>query len=48
MHVGALRAWEGKPPVGIKVVIEGMEEVGSAFIDLPALAARSCSPPTRW
>jgi acetylornithine deacetylase/succinyl-diaminopimelate desuccinylase-like protein len=27
-HVGALRAWEGKPPVGIKVVIEGQEEVG--------------------
>lgn len=30
-HVGALRAWEGQPPVGIKVVIEGQEEVGSAF-----------------
>jgi acetylornithine deacetylase/succinyl-diaminopimelate desuccinylase-like protein len=29
MHVGALRAWEGTPPVGIRVVIEGMEEVGS-------------------
>jgi acetylornithine deacetylase/succinyl-diaminopimelate desuccinylase-like protein len=27
-HVGALRAWEGKPPVGIKIVIEGQEEVG--------------------
>lgn len=27
--VGALRAWDGRPPVGIKVVIEGMEEVGS-------------------
>ncbi len=35
MHVGALRAWEGKPPVGIKVVIEGMEEVGSAFSSFP-------------
>jgi cysteinylglycine-S-conjugate dipeptidase len=35
MHVGALRAWEGKPPVGIKVVIEGMEEVGSAFSAYP-------------
>jgi acetylornithine deacetylase/succinyl-diaminopimelate desuccinylase-like protein len=35
MHVGALRAWEGKPPVGIKVVIEGMEEVGSAFSSYP-------------
>ena len=35
MHVGALRAWEGRPPVGIKVVIEGMEEVGSAFSVFP-------------
>jgi cysteinylglycine-S-conjugate dipeptidase len=30
MHVVALRAWEGSPPVGINLVIEGMEEVGSA------------------
>jgi len=36
MHVGALRAWEGTPPVGIKVVIEGQEEVGSAFTTYPA------------
>jgi acetylornithine deacetylase/succinyl-diaminopimelate desuccinylase-like protein len=35
MHVGALRAWEGKPPVGIKLVIEGQEEVGSAFSSYP-------------
>jgi cysteinylglycine-S-conjugate dipeptidase len=35
MHVGALRAWEGRPPVGVKVVIEGMEEVGSAFSVYP-------------
>jgi acetylornithine deacetylase/succinyl-diaminopimelate desuccinylase-like protein len=35
MHVGALRAWDGRPPVGIKVVIEGMEEVGSAFSAFP-------------
>jgi cysteinylglycine-S-conjugate dipeptidase len=35
MHVGALRAWQGRPPVGIKVVIEGMEEVGSAFSVFP-------------
>jgi cysteinylglycine-S-conjugate dipeptidase len=27
-HIGALRAWSGRPPVGVKVVIEGMEEVG--------------------
>lgn len=28
--VGALRAWQGRPPVGITVVVEGMEEVGGA------------------
>ena len=27
-HIGALRAWDGRPPVGIKLVIEGQEEVG--------------------
>jgi acetylornithine deacetylase/succinyl-diaminopimelate desuccinylase-like protein len=27
-HVGALRAWDGRPPVGIEIVIEGQEEVG--------------------
>jgi acetylornithine deacetylase/succinyl-diaminopimelate desuccinylase-like protein len=35
MHIGALRAYGGKPPVGIKVVIEGQEEVGSAFTTYP-------------
>jgi acetylornithine deacetylase/succinyl-diaminopimelate desuccinylase-like protein len=35
MHVGALRAWDGRPPVGIKIVIEGQEEVGSAFSTFP-------------
>jgi acetylornithine deacetylase/succinyl-diaminopimelate desuccinylase-like protein len=33
VHVGALRAWEGKPPVGIKILIEGQEEVGSVLED---------------
>ena len=28
-NVGALRAWDGRPPVGIKLLIEGQEEVGS-------------------
>jgi acetylornithine deacetylase/succinyl-diaminopimelate desuccinylase-like protein len=31
-HVGALRAWDGRPPVGVKVVIEGMEEVGGGAV----------------
>ncbi|HEY8548382.1 MAG TPA: M20/M25/M40 family metallo-hydrolase [Vicinamibacterales bacterium] len=34
-HVGALRAFGGRPPVGIKVVIEGQEEVGSALNTYP-------------
>jgi acetylornithine deacetylase/succinyl-diaminopimelate desuccinylase-like protein len=33
VHVGALRAWDGKPPVGVKIVIEGQEEVGSPLED---------------
>ena len=33
VHVGALRAWGGKPPVGIKILIEGQEEVGSPLED---------------
>ena len=48
VHVGALRAWGGRPPVGIKIVIEGQEETGSALHDLPADAARASSPATRW
>src|SRR5262245_26227094 len=35
VHVGALRAWGGKPPVSIKLVIEGQEETGSAFTSYP-------------
>ena len=48
MHVGALRAWDGKPPVGIKIVIEGQEEVGSALHAPTRPRTRSCSRPTRW
>src|SRR5262245_26294550 len=36
-HVGALRAHGGNPPVGIKLVIEGQEEVGSALNTYPPL-----------
>jgi acetylornithine deacetylase/succinyl-diaminopimelate desuccinylase-like protein len=32
-HVGALRAWDGKPPVSIKLLVEGQEEVGSPLED---------------
>jgi acetylornithine deacetylase/succinyl-diaminopimelate desuccinylase-like protein len=38
-HVGALRAWGGRPPVGIRLVIEGQEEVGGG--DLMAHVARA-------
>jgi cysteinylglycine-S-conjugate dipeptidase len=31
VHVGALRAWNGKPPLGVKLLIEGQEEVGSVL-----------------
>lgn len=31
-HIGALRAWEGRPPVGIKICIEGYEEIGSGAL----------------
>ncbi len=33
VHVGALRAWDGRPPVGVKILLEGQEEVGSALED---------------
>jgi acetylornithine deacetylase/succinyl-diaminopimelate desuccinylase-like protein len=33
VHVGALRAWKGRPPVGIKLLLEGQEEVGSPLED---------------
>jgi acetylornithine deacetylase/succinyl-diaminopimelate desuccinylase-like protein len=29
VHVGALRAFGGRPPVGVKLLLEGQEEVGS-------------------
>jgi cysteinylglycine-S-conjugate dipeptidase len=34
--LGAVRAWRGKPPVGIRFVIEGQEEFGSPFATYPA------------
>ena len=39
VHVGALRAWAGKPPVGVKILVEGQEEVGSPLED-PAKLTR--------
>ena len=32
--VGALRVWNGRPPVGVKVVVEGLEEVGGGAFTL--------------
>lgn len=34
-HLGVLRAYGGRPPTGLKIVIEGQEEYGSAFDDHP-------------
>lgn len=34
--IGSVRAWGGRPPVGVKVVVEGMEEVGGGeFTNYP-------------
>ena len=32
MHLGALRAFDGRPPVTVKVFVEGEEEIGSAHL----------------
>jgi acetylornithine deacetylase/succinyl-diaminopimelate desuccinylase-like protein len=32
MHLGTLRAFGGRPPVGLKIFIEGEEEMGSAHL----------------
>jgi cysteinylglycine-S-conjugate dipeptidase len=32
VHAAALRVWEGHPPVGVAVFIEGEEEIGSAHL----------------
>ena len=47
-HVGALRAWDGRPPVGIKVVIEGQEEVGGGALTTYPPTDPERSPATRW
>lgn len=33
VHLGAIRAFGGKPPVGVKVFVEGEEEIGSLHLD---------------
>ena len=35
VHLGALRVFDGRPPVGVKIVFEGQEEFGSVFDDYP-------------
>ncbi|MFB7995410.1 M20/M25/M40 family metallo-hydrolase [Streptomyces sp. NPDC056002] len=34
-HLGMLRAFKGRPPVGVKIVFEGQEEYGSPFDGYP-------------
>jgi cysteinylglycine-S-conjugate dipeptidase len=38
VHAAALQVWEGKPPVGVGVFIEGEEEIGS--VHLPAFLSQ--------
>ncbi len=38
MHLGALRYFDGKPPVTLKIVVEGQEEFGSDFDAYPPQA----------
>ena len=33
IHTGAVRAYDGRPPVGVKVFLEGEEEIGSVHLD---------------
>jgi cysteinylglycine-S-conjugate dipeptidase len=33
VHAAALRAFDGRPPVGVKIVIEGEEETGASALD---------------
>ncbi|WP_235834833.1 M20/M25/M40 family metallo-hydrolase [Actinomadura logoneensis] len=35
-HLGAIRAWDGRPPVGVRIVFEGAEEWGSPLDEYPA------------
>lgn len=32
VHLGALEAWEGRPPVGVRVVVDGEGEVGESAL----------------
>ena len=48
-HVGALRAWDGKPPVGIKLVHRGPGGGRRRRADdLPADRAGALRAATRW
>ena len=40
IHAAALRAWGGRPPVGLKVIIEGEEETGGGTLE-PFVAANT-------
>ncbi|WLQ39698.1 M20/M25/M40 family metallo-hydrolase [Streptomyces laculatispora] len=35
VHLGVPRAYGGRPPTGLRIVLEGQEEYGSAFDDYP-------------
>ncbi|XGU21751.1 M20/M25/M40 family metallo-hydrolase [Rhodococcus sp. 3Y1] len=46
--IGALRVFDGKPPVTVKLVIEGQEEFGSPSSTTILRKPPNCLRPTQW
>ncbi len=46
-HLAALRAYAGRPPVGVTVFVEGEEEIGSPTLEVSATRSRT-SVSLRW
>jgi acetylornithine deacetylase/succinyl-diaminopimelate desuccinylase-like protein len=42
MHLGAVQAFDGKPPVNLKIMIEGEEESGKAASKVTSHIMRTC------